>query len=143
MIGQALHPPPIEPRLLHFFFAILSLFVKLIIFYKEVFEREGLPLRLKPYSILSTAKTTGLIEVRADGWFVLGRRRRRSRRRRHDSCRRYSLWSCERNLCPCPSAIAAECSILQITTIHIMTEQLPAFQESRWQPPACRAVCEK
>lgn len=38
---------------------------QLIIFYKEVFEREGLDLWLKPYSILSTAKTTGLIEVRA------------------------------------------------------------------------------
>lgn len=36
---------------------------QLIIFYKEVFEREGLDLWLKPYSILSTAKTTGLIEV--------------------------------------------------------------------------------
>ncbi|CAM9351074.1 unnamed protein product, partial [Laminaria digitata] len=38
--------------------------MQLITFYKEVFEREGLPLWLKPYSILSTAKTTGLIEVR-------------------------------------------------------------------------------
>ena len=28
-----------------------------------MFEREGLDLWLKPYSILSTAKTTGLIEV--------------------------------------------------------------------------------
>eukprot|EP00752_Nemacystus_decipiens_P003913 g3587.t2 len=37
--------------------------MQLIIFYKEVFEREGLDLWLKPYSILSTAKTTGLIEV--------------------------------------------------------------------------------
>lgn len=46
-------------------FALLSTFapLQLITFYKEVFEREGLPLWLKPYSILSTAKTTGLIEV--------------------------------------------------------------------------------
>ncbi|CAM9274576.1 unnamed protein product [Sphacelaria rigidula] len=36
--------------------------MQLIIFYKEVFEREGLELFLKPYSILSTAKTTGMIE---------------------------------------------------------------------------------
>lgn len=35
----------------------------MIIFYKEVFEREGLSLWLKPYSIVSTSKTTGLIEV--------------------------------------------------------------------------------
>lgn len=44
--------------------------LQLITFYKEVFEREGLPLWLKPYSILSTAKTTGLIEVREQPAFT-------------------------------------------------------------------------
>lgn len=45
------------------------LITQLIIFYKEVFEREGLDLWLKPYSILSTAKTTGLIEVLVSTFF--------------------------------------------------------------------------
>jgi len=46
--------------------------MQLIHFYQSVFKSEGLPIYLKPYRILSTSKTTGLIELLRDATSIDG-----------------------------------------------------------------------
>jgi len=46
--------------------------MQMIHFYQSVFMSEGLPIWLKPYRILSTSKTTGLIELLRDATSIDG-----------------------------------------------------------------------